>query len=87
VEWPDTPPAAIPFDLLVNLVGAGDGAVGTALYRTATLRDSSVTALLTRLGALLTAMAAAPDTPLSALLTRPKPPVAVMAGMRRRVRS
>ncbi|WP_158929676.1 non-ribosomal peptide synthetase [Acidisphaera sp. S103] len=86
VEWPESPPRAIPFDLLVNLVGAGDGAAGTVLYRSAALRASAVGGLLARFAALLTAMAAAADTPLSGLLAQPDPVVADVAGMRRRIR-
>ena len=86
VEWPDAPPAAIPFDLLVNLVGTGDTAAGTALYRSAALRGSAVETLLARFAALLTAMAAAPDAPLASLLEQPGPVVADVAGMRRRIR-
>jgi hypothetical protein len=86
VEWPDAPPAAIPFDLLVNLVGTGDGAAGTALYRPAALRGGAVGGLLARFAALLTAMATTPDAPLSGLLAQPGPVVADVTGMRRRIR-
>jgi amino acid adenylation domain-containing protein len=85
VEWPHAPPDAIPFDLLVNLVGSGDATAGTALYRPASVRGSAVNALLTRFAALLTTMAAEPDAPLSSLQEQPGPAVAAVAGMRRRI--
>ena len=83
-EWPDMTPAAIPADLLVNLMQTPDGIAGALLYRPAVLDDVAMRGLLERMDRLVRMMAAEPDRPLSALLA-PEPSRFAHGSLRRRV--